>query len=128
MIQTIYLSDLLGTQLANISREALNSIDGDIVTNKYNKSFGRVITVDTEAQIATVDIFDENPAEFIKGFRRLVRMKNKSVKGGINWKSTAIKAAQDFGYGDEVIMRVTNAKNDSEVERIMREARKKKKW
>lgn len=42
------------------------------------------------------------------------------------FKANAIKAAKDFGYGDDVVKRIRASKNDNEIDRIMREARKKK--
>ena len=43
-----------------------------------------------------------------------------------NYRNDAIRAAFDFGYGDEVIKKIKAAKTDNEIERIMRNARKQK--
>lgn len=41
-------------------------------------------------------------------------------------KNNAIHAAQDLGYGDEVIKKLRQAKTDGEIGRIMRKARLEK--
>lgn len=125
MVQTIKLSELMGTEFIN--RETFNQVDGAIVCDMYQMPLGKVISVNTKSKKAEVDIFDENPHEFIKAFRRLIRRKNEITKtDGIHWRSTALKAAEDFEYGEEVIKQINNAKNDMEVSRIMRDARHKK--
>lgn len=125
MIQTMKLSELIGTEVFN--KEAINSMDGTIIRDMYQMPLGKVIVINVRSRNATVDIFDENPHEFIKAFRRLIRRKNEITKtDGIHWRSTALKAAEDFGYGEEVIRKINNAKNDMEVSKIMREARLKK--
>lgn len=43
------------------------------------------------------------------------------------YRSEALKAAKELGYGDEVIRRIKNAKSDAEIEHIMVSARKGKK-
>lgn len=42
------------------------------------------------------------------------------------YKSEAIKAAKDFGYGTEVIESLKKAKTDGEIQRLMIAARHKK--
>ena len=42
-----------------------------------------------------------------------------------NYKRTAITAARDLCYSDEVIMQIRNAKTENEISRIMRDARLK---
>lgn len=41
-------------------------------------------------------------------------------------KNNAIHAAQDLGYGDEVVKKLRQAKTDVEIVRIMRKARLEK--
>lgn len=48
------------------------------------------------------------------------RQENKS------YRNDAIRAALDFNYGDDVIKKIKDAKSDNEIERIMRNARKRK--
>lgn len=48
------------------------------------------------------------------------RLENKS------YRNDAIRAAIDFGYGNEVVKKIKAAKTDGEIERIMVTARKKK--
>ena len=40
-----------------------------------------------------------------------------------SYKSAAVKAAKDLGYGDRVVQKIKAAKTDSEIARIMGEAR-----
>lgn len=47
-------------------------------------------------------------------------------KGADCYKSNAIKAAKDFGYGDGVIEKIKASKDDIEIDRIMRKCRKEK--
>lgn len=47
-------------------------------------------------------------------------------KGVSEFKSNAIKAAKDFGYGDDIVNKIRAAKSDSEIDRIMKAARKEK--
>ena len=42
------------------------------------------------------------------------------------YKSQAIKAAKDLGYGEEVIERIENAKCDAEITRIMKTERERR--
>lgn len=42
------------------------------------------------------------------------------------YKPSAIRAAKDLGYGDEVVRKIRAAKTDDEIERIMVSARHKK--
>lgn len=39
------------------------------------------------------------------------------------YRRTALKSAKDFGYGDTVIANIMAAKDDAEIETIMRKAR-----
>ena len=43
-----------------------------------------------------------------------------------SYKPNALKAAHDLGYSDETIRKITKAKTDSEISRIMAQARKEK--
>ena len=42
------------------------------------------------------------------------------------YKSEAIKAAKDLGYGTEILEKLENAKTDGEIQRLMIAARHKK--
>lgn len=44
------------------------------------------------------------------------------------YKTSAIKAARELFYGDEVIQRLKNAETDDEISRIMSDARVKKQY
>ena len=41
-----------------------------------------------------------------------------------HYRSEALKAAIDLGYGDEIVKSVRQAKDEKEIETIMRKARK----
>lgn len=43
-----------------------------------------------------------------------------------DYRSQAVRAAKDFGYGKEVNDKIKKAKTEGEIERIMRTARKEK--
>lgn len=45
---------------------------------------------------------------------------------GTSYRKDAIKAARDLRYGDEVIEKLKAAESDSEITRIMKDARKKR--
>lgn len=49
----------------------------------------------------------------------------KANKNGFEYRALAIKAAKDLGYGKEAIEQIEAAKNDAEIDRIMRSARHK---
>lgn len=40
-----------------------------------------------------------------------------------SYRSNALKAAKDFGYGDEIIAKIKMSKSDNEIAKIMKEAR-----
>lgn len=44
-------------------------------------------------------------------------------KKSSDYRKDAIKAAKDFGYGDEVIQKIKDAKNDYQISGIMQVAR-----
>lgn len=50
---------------------------------------------------------------------------NKGVLKGTTYKMQAMKAAKDLHYGPDVIKQIKNAKNDREITRIMKTARKR---
>ncbi|MBR5780412.1 MAG: hypothetical protein IKY27_00315 [Bacteroidales bacterium] len=50
----------------------------------------------------------------------------KGKNNRLDFKSNAIKAAKDFGYGDDVVKKIRAAKTDGEIDRIMKAARKEK--
>lgn len=50
---------------------------------------------------------------------------NKGVLKGTTYKTQAMKAAKDLHYGPDVIEQIENAKNDREITRIMKTARKR---
>lgn len=44
------------------------------------------------------------------------------------YKKQAIKAAEDFHYGDDVVTQIKEAKTENEISHIMGTARANKKW
>lgn len=49
-----------------------------------------------------------------------------AVNEVVQYKSNALKAAEELGYPQEVIAKIVKAKTDGEISRIMMAARKEK--
>ena len=107
-----------------VSRDILKTLPGVIIRDKYRLSLGELVSVDVKNKIAIANIYDENPREFLKAFKSYIY--RKMEESSYNYIGNAIKAAEDFHYGDEVIKAINNARSDAEVARIMQEARRKK--
>ena len=43
-----------------------------------------------------------------------------------NYRSNALKAAEDLGYSEEYLKKIRKAKTDAEISRLMAEARKER--
>lgn len=51
------------------------------------------------------------------------KISKKGYRTYANYKENAMLAAQELGYGPEVVKKIINAKSDHEIERIMATAR-----
>lgn len=119
----IDVKELIGKR--NVKPSILESIKNLIIRDKYRMSLGEVISIDPKTLIAQVDIYDEIPKKFLFAFKQYI-IAQININKGSDYKKQALKAARDFYYDDEIIHRIENAKNDNEVSRIMKEARKEK--
>lgn len=122
MIRTAKLSEL--TRNNSIKKYIFDSIRNVTIYDKYGMPLGKIISVDFNTKTALVDIYDEDPTAFLKASKKFINAKAEHDRPSY-WRCTARKAAEDLGYGAEVIQKIKNAKNEDEIEKIMRSARHK---
>lgn len=123
MLTEINIKELMGP--THVQKRVLDSLDNTVIKDKYQSSLGKIISCNSKTKIAKVDVFDEDPIEFKRALKRHInrRIDASHVSG---YRSEALKAAEDLHYGEEVIDKIKRAGNDSEIRRIMKEARLEK--
>lgn len=51
-------------------------------------------------------------------------MRSKAMKENVSYKEYAVNAAIELGYGQDVVNKINKAEKDSEIARILTQARK----
>lgn len=119
----INIKKLMGQ--TKVKKSVLESIEPTIIRDKYRMSLGELISLDVNTGIAQVNIYDDDTKSFTKALKRYIYERCSELANS-EYKRNALKAAMDFGYGQDVIQEIEATNDDVKINNIMKRARDKK--